>query len=299
MTDIRTTTYNLANDESIEIKFWPGNHQYAVNGEKGWPSVTGVLGIFDKPALAKWLQKVGFVGAAALYAKGAVDIERVAALGTDDLDAVEWDPIFEAMKRERLRSWDRMNKRGDEGDEAHDAMETYAKTGAPLKLGDFRKEVKPYIQAGANFLLDAEPRIMEAEVLVASPEHRYVGTYDKRFALMKPCALICNAETGEREEYDAGIGLGDYKTGKHVYDEASLQLIAYEGASVECGHNPTDFRMVIHLRKDGKYEVVRCWSEIETFHYLVAAHAALKLDAQHKAEAATKAVILPAERIAA
>jgi hypothetical protein len=67
------------------------------------------------------------------------------------------------------------------------------------------------------------------------------------------------------EELPGGRYLLDLKTSSGVYQSHALQLAAYEGASVECGYEPTDYRAVIHVTKTGEYELVVTSATLEDF----------------------------------
>ena len=70
--------------------------------------------------------------------------------------------------------------------------------------------------------------------------------------------------------------LSDVKTSKGVYGSHLLQLEGYEGASVECGYEPTDARAVLHLTPHGLYEFKRARASYEDFLAILATYHALE-----------------------
>lgn len=278
MSDVKTITH----PNGVKIEFNPGNHRYKINGESGWPSVTTILGIIDKPQLIWWAQKVGLHGAAQL-AKLGVPLGEFAPEEPIDVDGMDYDELLRLMKQHGLRTNDLRDARGDEGTIQHAVAEEFGKTGKAPSLKDFEPNVRPRIQGFCAFLVDATPKFIETEVIVAHREHRYAGMYDARAALPS-CSLVVNAETGERADFPLGRYMIDYKSGKRIYDEASLQLAGYEGASIDCGYHPTDEQIVVRVTDDGKYEVARCWSKPETFYDLAGTHRSLKEDGKRKTE---------------
>jgi hypothetical protein len=57
----------------------------------------------------------------------------------------------------------------------------------------------------------------------------------------------------------------DLKTSKTVYGSHLMQLEAYEGAGVEDGLEPTDWRAVLHVTKDGLYQFKMAHAKYEDF----------------------------------
>jgi hypothetical protein len=259
------------------IEFWEKGHKYAVNGEKGFTSVTQILGMFDKPELLSWAQNIGALGVLKLSAYG-YSLPQFLADQEATLD--DWkaagsrDELFGVLKQHSLRTWDLTDKAKDRGNEVHNALQSYGETGAIPILSDYDPEVRPYVQGLAAFLIDAEPEIVSSEIMVASTEHHYVGTYDLR-AVMPPRSLVLDMGTGERWDIPMGVHLGDAKTGKRIYDEAYEQLAGYELASIECGCAPTDGRFVVRFA-EGKYEVRPSFVDVGTFGAYAAAYHARK-----------------------
>jgi hypothetical protein len=204
-------------------------------------SVTEILEVvFGKGkfgAGAWWGQGVALAAVTALIEQGALrwDAEK-GCLCLSDGTWVDDEMLIQLLKDHKLTTNHTRDKAADRGTAIHDAAERYAMTGAIPNPMDFPEEQRGYLRAFAMFLVDHNPTFLDTEVTVASAEHGYAGTFDMR------CKI-----NGK------GVGLGDYKTGKRLYESVFFQLEAYEVASVEMGNPPTDFRFAVHLGEDGTY----------------------------------------------
>lgn len=165
------------------------------------------------------------------------------------------------------RFWEVRDEASTRGTSIHDAAEHLANTGRAPSLLDFPEPDRGYVQALAGWWLSARPAKIATEVIVASLQHGYAGRFD----------LL--ADIGGRR------CLVDFKTSKRLYPrEMFAQLEAYEGASQECGHPPTDARLVVRLGEDGDYEVGESCASFADFLSIKAAFDACKrIEATHKA----------------
>lgn len=190
------------------------------------PSVTNVLGVADKPFLKTW--------AARLAAESAVGLANQYPddLATRPKEAAKW------AAAEHVR---RVNQAAELGDLVHNACERLS-LGQPA--GDLPDQALPYLRAWEQFVDDFDPEFVKVESTVFgnTPEgYGYAGTAD----------------------FIAKIGgemfVGDYKTGRGIYDSAALQLSALSNAARivdDTGenlqpHTPTERGIIVHLTPKG------------------------------------------------
>jgi hypothetical protein len=226
------------------------------------PSVTTVNGVIDKSgALTWWGQGIGALGTLRLQALG-VDLGTVLSLlAAGALDDAR-KAVCDLLTANKISTNHVRDDASDRGVNVHAAFEQWANdqriTPQPIV---FEEHEQGYVQGLRDFLTAitvGEPTEIEAEVMVASLKRRFAGRYDLRLRLNKPAQIVTRTYPVRKdkvEEIPAGTYLLDLKTSKDVYDTHYLQLEAYEGASVECGYEPTDYRGVIHVTAGGKYEL--------------------------------------------
>lgn len=230
----------------ISIKYEDVAHKYLVNGEK-FPSVTTILNKHvAKEAIARWTETKTCEGVEALMRS-----EAGCPLKAETIQA--------ALYANGLTADQEKQRKGKIGDDVHGALNEYVETGELFKLDSDIPEARPYRQALARFIVDADPEILSSEVLVASTRHRYAGRYDLRLSFLKPTKLwVAVTQKDARPELIVvrpGTALFDAKTANNIYPEVGLQLAGYEQASIECGMQPTRYRMALHLKPDGTYVV--------------------------------------------
>jgi hypothetical protein len=252
-----------------EIKFYPGppateRRYYTVNGVEV-PSVTQILDCLHKPALVWWGMTTGVEGVVALIQNRAIEFESATP-----------EEIVAALTANKLTVNHIRDKAGTRGAGVHQALEDYMRSQKLPTLADYPEAERGYVRALASFLFEHRPEPLAIEHTVGSVTHGYAGRYDLR------CRI------GGR------VGLLDAKTSKRVYPESHFpQLEAYEAAAVECGADPTDFRAVLRLGADGKYELAESTATFEDFLGIKAAYDALaRIKAavkQRKAEAKERA----------
>lgn len=242
----------------IEVAFWhsigvdekPQQRRYrvsanpevpAVDGEK-FPSVSTIAGVFDKPALLPAGVKLQETGVIELAKRGY------------NLAAMDQRTLRDAMLDEGLHYDSIWGVARDRGDVAHEMLLKLVRDGEVPDLSDYPEDIRPWIAAGLRWVLDAVPKIMHAEYLVASLEHGFAGRGD----------LIAELRDGRI----AGV---DYKTVTEwkvkrnrdgsptdlllpPYDESIIASDGYELAAPESGYPATDVRIIVRLGPDGEYD---------------------------------------------
>ena len=241
-------TYWLSDPEDNEP------HWYEV------PSVSTVLNILDKPALPWWGMQQGVAGTLSLLERALLVPEPVANRwvlvdpNMDDARAVSRDDVIELLKQEKLTVNDVRDKAGDRGNAAHAALEAWAVTGARAEPAGYPEDQAGYVEAVLKFCADAQLSNVTAEVMVGSVKYGFAGRYDLRGRLSGDLWTGLRNKDA-RETFDDVSTLLDLKTSKYISPSHFWQAEAYEGASVECGHEPTEKRVIIHARPDGRYVV--------------------------------------------
>lgn len=228
------------------------------------PSVTTVLGVLDKSgALTWWGQGIGGIGALKLQRLG-VDLTAVNALIAVGDDDAARKALCDQLTAQKISTNHVKDDAGDRGTSVHTAFEQWAADQRITPQPEvFPPAEQQYAAALAEFLRELSlggPTDIEAEVMVGSFEHGFAGRYDLRLTLQRDVEMttrIFPKKPPKREVIPAGRYLLDLKTSKGIYDTHFLQLEAYEAASIECGYEPTDMRAVIHVTKDGRYELAR------------------------------------------
>lgn len=253
------------------------------NLSKDWvevPSVTTVLDVLHKDALTWWGQGIGIDAVQELVRRELVQIAldgehkpRLIAIMAGGPRWATRDDIIALMKLNFLTTNQVRDTAAARGTDVHDALEAWANTGIPPKPEDFDAEKHGYVRGLQAFLVDLGDAVepVAQEIMVGSLEHRFAGRYDLRIRLTSPRRVICKITDSRQERYmkhatiPEGEGIIDLKTSKYIYDTHYLQLEGYEGASVECGYEPSDWRAVLHVTPDGFYECARSRASYEDF----------------------------------
>jgi hypothetical protein len=168
---------------------------------------------------------------------------------------------------------------GDRGTSVHDAFETWCKTGVIPHPEIYPETEKGYVTGLVKFLHDFGPAWdIQAEIMVGSLQHLYAGRYDMRcrWGGGPMVTKTYPVKADKIEELPGGNLMLDLKTSSGVYLSHALQLEAYELASIECGYDPTDYRYVLHVTRDGKYELVRSKATPDDFLAVRACYQALE-----------------------
>lgn len=108
------------------------------------------------------------------------------------------------------------------------------------------EEQAPFVRAFHNFVEDWSPTFEATEMVVANPQDGWAGTGDWWATI---------------PELGNVMVLGDWKSGKRIYSDVSLQLACYQRATVgwlkdgtEVEPPKADRAVVVHLRPDANPE---------------------------------------------
>lgn len=243
-------------------------------------SVSRVLKCLDKPALPWWGMKIGVEGVMRLIQAGDVRLNSPVEVELDEEALakkkpnvpIPTDPVERAVERltQRELTVNHVKHRaGRRGQTAHDAFETYCRTGVRPYAPAFPDAERGYIVALNRFFDDAEMRGGFSENMVGSWDHMLAGRYDRWTHLSGTLVARLDKKTheptGVTEEWNDVHALLDVKTAKHVYPEHWLQLEGYQGLSVESGLGGFEERAVIHLTAEGFYEVRKSEATYDDF----------------------------------
>lgn len=245
------------------------------------PSVTTVLKCLDKPALPWWGMRIGLKGVLALIADGflALDAEGRALVTVNATwEYATPENVEQLLKERKLTTNHVVEQASTRGISAHDAFEAWAAVGKLPDPSEHPPEEHGYLVALRAFCDDMGDawETGGVEVAVASVEHGFAGRYDLRGTITKDVTLVARGLTKdgkgalkkgpETTVVPAGKKLLiDLKTSKSIYNTHLLQLEAYEGASIECGYEPTDARAVLHVSEHGVYQFKRARATYEDF----------------------------------
>jgi len=269
----RVRDINIADSQKTPLTEW-----------REVPSVTNVLGILDKSgALTWWGMKIGVEGVLALAGSGILrsdGLDLYSTVGSDRTWATT-ESVVGLLTENKLTVNHVKDKAADRGVNVHSALEGWAVDQSFRANPDLYEEHERGYIVGLNKFLDdlLEAEGVQAEVMVGSLNHGFAGRYDLRLFLSSPHELVTKTypkRNDKREVVPAGMYLLDLKTSKGVYSSHALQLAAYELASVECGYGETDYRVVIHVTEDGRYEFVRTHAEPEDFLSVLAAYTTMQ-----------------------
>ena len=212
---------------------------YEWKGET-FDSVTTILGrAIPKPALINWAKRV-----TAEYA-----VENYGQLG----DLIDTDPAG-AIDWLKGAAWRQRDKAANIGTAVHAAVERMILGESWQDIADsLESEIERRMFAQfASFVETCKPSFVMAEAPVFNREYGYAGTLDIVAEMDVP--LVGHIE----DETDTRRFLIDVKTGKGVYAETALQLVAYRNAEFigmpdgsEAPMPPVDGAAVLHIRPDG------------------------------------------------
>lgn len=193
-------------------------------------------------------------------------------------DAYQW--LRRAAERKR-------DDAADLGSSLHDVYEARV-LGAPTPAATELQ--RPFFDAFQRFLDEHQPEFHAAEMVVANPDDGWAGKLDVAIQLPRLGPVIV---------------VGDWKTGKKVYDEAALQLAAYRRATVgwlrdgtEVEPVVTEAAVVVHIRPDvhektGGYRLYRIDTSDEVYASFLAARDVAYTWTRRKAKRAVTVLDLP------
>lgn len=196
-----------------KVIFYPDSHRYKHSDGEWLIGVTSATGMLDKSgALVPW--------AVNLACDFLLDVKSTGK-------AVMDHHIEEARKQHQIRKV----READVGTMIHEWAEQFALAKAagaegpklPEVTDCFSEEQHAKVIAGILAFLswyeENDVRIVEAEQIVFSRVHRYVGTMDLMFTM-------------GTEDHKV-LHFGDYKTGGGIYDDMLYQESAYKKARLE------------------------------------------------------------------
>lgn len=198
-----------------ELIFNKGRHIYTWAGEKV-PGVTTILGRIAKPFLIQWSADM-----AAEHFLAAVKS------GRSDFDAIHADA--------RLAHANKRDASGDSGTNIHEYAECHFKG---LPLPELKTdEAKRGAEAFHSWLNSEKIKILASERTLFSQQYYFAGT----------CDFVA--------EIDGQQVIGDFKTGKRIYNETRLQTAAYQQALEEEFGAQFTYRLAVRFDKEtGKFE---------------------------------------------
>lgn len=218
-------------------------------------SVSTVANVFDKPALPSWAAKVTVAGLKRL------ESDRPGCVGRSTVEQLVGALRARGLDHNAVR--DEAAKRGDV---AHDVLVHALRDGKFPNPRDYPAEYRPWIQAGAAWIVEHKPEVIDAETIVASVEHGFAGRYDLH-------ARFPDGRTG-RIDYKSVTEWHykrHWKTGELTdellppYEEHVSQVAGYELAARESGFEPSDFQAVVRLGPDGKFDMTESWASPANF----------------------------------
>ena len=224
-----TTLHHLYNN-TICIAFYPNSHRYKMEGQANFlVGTTSISGQLDKPGLIYWATGLMKDYLLELLSKKIV-------IGSKEVE--------EAKGQHKIK----LEKASSLGTAVHEWIENWTLGKNPSipaePYDDFTEDDIEKIVNGITAFLkwvnEHDVKILEAEQLVYSKKHGYVGTLD---------AI---------GEVDGKRTLIDYKTSKGIYTDMRYQTIAYKKAhEEEHGKIITGGRWIIKLGKEtGDFQAV-------------------------------------------
>lgn len=218
-------------DGKIELIFDPDDHVYTVDGEIV-PSVTGINGIFEKPALVAWAVKCGYE-----Y------FENTVRPG-DVMDEVSIKRVAEGI---RWAHKNKMKTACDIGTVAHKYAEDFIRHSMGLggkPIAPVNESARIATTAFDSWVADHKVAFLATELPIYSIEHTYAGTAD-----------IVATVGGER-------CICDIKTSKAVYVDHVYQIAAYARAVREETGKKLDAGWIIRIDKEkGFFKLVHVTGE--------------------------------------
>jgi hypothetical protein len=218
-----TTVYQSAKRSSRDDGWGRSTRFYDIPDGRSVPSVTSILSIVAKPALVNWAARV----------EREMCIEAAANLYTDTIGGANiiklsrptYITSLEARIGKQKAASKLLQKANDIGTAVHALIEWNLRKEFGQKVGPSPKLPDGAEQAFAAYqhwrqTVRLTPLAIEQTVWSAT--YGYGGTMDLYAELTidgKPCRAIL-----------------DWKTGKAIYGESSLQSVAYIQALVEMGH---------------------------------------------------------------
>lgn len=190
------------------------------------PSVTAILGIFDKPALMSWKEEQ--------IATAAVKTPR-----GEKEDTRNW------VRRVREAAYQQVADAADLGKDIHAALE------AAMQGLEWNKELDVYINPVLKWFSEKSIKIASLEKVLVNTRHGYAGTTDVLFTWGRNGIGVIDYKTRKTKE-------GEKVT---AYDGQALQLAAY--AAAEWGEAALDPKrcltanIFVSTTEPGRFDVVK------------------------------------------
>ena len=212
-----------------------------------YPSVTTILGAINKPALVGWAAKEERTAVTEAAVELYADTQQLAT----PLPRAAYLLALEQRLTKTKAHVKALAAAADIGTQAHHAIEHALRTQLGVAVGP--APVLPdaalwAFMAFEDFARDVALTPLAVEQVVYSHTHQYAGTLDlvadldaaallKRLERQGPVSLALGSWLRQQGAVRAVV---DFKTGKAIYGEASLQAVAYERALAEMGHGRHD-----------------------------------------------------------
>ena len=193
----------------------PGGRHYQVEGiDELFPSVTNVLGVINKPALAPWARNA---------ALESVQTALLARAGMTESITTQW--VANVIDQARQTPDSKRDQAAGFGTQAHELIDHI--------IQGLEPEVPPELEAVVNNFLawraSSGMDIRLTEAMVYSEKYRYAGSAD---------AIAYR---------DGKLIVLDWKTGNGIYPEYGLQVAAYAKALEEMTGEPVGEAWTVRL----------------------------------------------------
>ena len=161
--------------------------------------------------------------------------------------AMAKDPSL-SLKEARSAPYRQSKKSMTRGSLVHAIAEEWTDDQRSVNVENLPEDIRGYARALDKWGKDVQPFMVENEKTVVSKKYGYAGTLD---ALAK---------------IDGELVILDYKTNKKgaVYDEAHIQIAAYQQALKEMGIE-VKRGFIIGIAEDGKYNMVEARLDLDVF----------------------------------
>jgi hypothetical protein len=204
---------------TVEIAFDSFKHKYTYNGE-GVPTVTGILGIINKPALVNWAAGCAADSIAESLSPGV------------SYDELQLQAIIEAGRKAH---WQKKIDAGNIGTFLHQWIEHYIKGESPGM--PVNENLKESVNKFLGWTEKHKVKFILSEQMVYSVKYKYAGTLD----------FVCTI--------DGKLYLGDTKTSSGIYPEMLVQTSAYRFARhEEFPDENYHGQLILRIGKDGEFE---------------------------------------------
>jgi predicted RecB family nuclease len=195
---------------------------YELPGGERFPSVTNILGVIGKPALINWAasqeREMVIRAAASLYEDLPTNAQKMTRIGFVT-------SLQTRLGKEKAHQ-KALSKASEIGSQVHALIEWNLRKELGHKVTEEQAQISPKaawaFQAYEKWRAEVGFKPVMIEQTVWSKTHGYAGTMD---------FLADVTLNGERV-----LALGDWKSGKAIYEEALLQNAAYVAALTEMGH---------------------------------------------------------------